>query len=377
MEGRRSGVEEYTESILKNLFVIDPHNEYVLFLNSFRRPNIDLSWVEEFPHVSIKRFHYPNKLFNLALWYVRFPKIDKMLGGIDLFFAPNITFLSLSKGVKFVLTVHDLSFELYPETFTLKRRLWHTFIHPRILAKSADHIIAVSRSTAEDLSRYYGTQESLVTVIPSGVGDMYVEMDRNDPKMLEVQKKYALPYRYILFLGTLEPRKNITALIQAYNALRKRQSKEIAVYTLVIAGSSGWNSNSITEEIRKSPYKKDIRHIGFVDEKDKPAMYNLASVFVYPSLYEGFGFPALEAMRCATPTIISHSSSLGEMAESAAILIDPYKPEQITQALEELIRDKAFAQKMGKAGQRRAYVYRWQLSAHQTLEVFRSTLGDK
>lgn len=374
VEGRRSGVEEYTESLLKNLFVIDPHNEYVLFLNSFREPNVDLSWAEKFPRVTIKRFRIPNKILNFFLWYLRWPKIDRMLGGVDVFFAPNITFLALSKKAKLVLTVHDLSFELYPNTFTVKRRLWHLFVSPRRLVGMADRVIAVSRSTAEDLAGYYGVRRKFVRVIPSGVGDQYGKIDRNDVALLRVKEKYGLPYRFILFLGTIEPRKNIVSLVRAYEAFRATRKEGDPVYSLVIAGSSGWRGEALDREIGELSYKKDIRVIGFVEDADKPALYNLASIFVYPSLYEGFGFPVLEAFACAIPTITSHTSSLGEIAQQAAILTDPYKPQQISDALGELTKDKALADRLAGAGQRRAHGYQWQLTAHKTLEMFRSVL---
>lgn len=375
-DGRRSGVEEYIEETLKGVFSMDSQSEYILFLNAFSEVKADLSWLDEYPNVSLRRFRIPNKLLNFCLWYLRWPKIDRLLGGVDIFFAPNINFIALSKQAKLVLTMHDLSFELYPETFSWKRRLWHFFVAPRMLCQSADRIVSVSQSTASDLLAYYTISKEKLSVILSGVGERYTVIDRNDPRMFETKEKYHLPYRFVLFLGTWEPRKNIATLISAYNAYRKNSSEE-SPYHLVLAGTPGWNSESIFTAVDESPYKSDIHLLGFVDDEDKAIVYNLAEVFVYVSFYEGFGFPVLEAMRCGTPTITSHTSSLAEVTDGYAILVDPHKPDELYRALKELLESKDLQKSLANAGMRKAYEYRWQLSASALLEVFREVLGSR
>lgn len=374
-EGRRSGVEEYIEEILKGIFSMDAHNEYVLFLNAFSEIKADLSWIKEYKNVSIRRFRIPNKLLNFCLWYFRWPKIDRLLGGVDVFFAPNINFIALSQKTKFILTMHDLSFELYPETFSWKRRIWHFFVAPTSLCKRADWIVAVSHSTAQDLMSQYGISREKLTVIHSGVGDRYVAINRNDTRLLSTKEKYHLPYRFILFLGTWEPRKNIVALVLAYNRYRE-QSNEESPHHLVLSGTSGWKSESILRAVNQSPYRDTIHLLGFVEDGDKPALYNLANIFVYTSFYEGFGFPVLEAMRCGTPAITSHTSSLAEVTDGQAILVDPHRPDELYRAIRELVGDKKLYQTYSENGMRKAYAYRWQLSGSALLEVFRESLGD-
>lgn len=375
-DGRTSGVEEYTQEILKNLFALDSNNTYILFLNAFSSVKADLSWVDQFPNVTIKRLRIPNKLLNFSLWYFRFPQLDRLIGGVDVFFAPNISFLAVSHKTKLVLTIHDLSFELYAHTFSRKMRWWHTFVAPHNLCKRASRIVAVSESTKKDLMAHYGLSQEKISVIPSGVRECYAVMDRNDPTLLAVKDKYDLPYRFILFLGTWEPRKNIESIISGYTAYRKATDKQGVVYKLVLAGHPGWGSKEVEHALAKSPYREDIITLGYIDDKDKPALYNLASVFVYPSFYEGFGFPVLEAMRCGTPVITSHTSSLVEVTEGHAILIDPHKPHELYIALRELLSDKTLYRILSDAGKRKSYEYRWHLASSRLLEVFREVLGN-
>src|SRR3990167_6858863 len=309
MEGKRTGVEEYTLALLEGLFLRDMENEYVLFFNAWRKTGLDFGWATKYPNVTLKMFRFPNKLLNLSLWYLRFPKLDRLLGGTDVFFLPNLNFASVSRQTKLVVTAHDLSFELFPETFSFTRRLWHFFINFRRLALAADRVIAVSESTRDDLIAQYGVPEGKITVIQSGIGKQFHVMSRNDVDLLRVKEKYHLPYRFILSLATFEPRKNILALIQSYEALQRLSHPVMDKYMLVIAGIEGWKCEEVFEAIARSPYRDKIILTGFIADSDKVALYNLASVFVYPSLYEGFGFPPLEAMACGVPVIVSHSSS--------------------------------------------------------------------
>lgn len=380
-EGKRTGVEEYTLSLLAKLFEIDKENEYVLFFNAcpptlkfwqVKQKNIsDFSWMEKYPNVTLKVFHFPNKLLNLSLWYLRFPKLDKLIGGADIFFLPNLNFAAVSKKTKLVVTAHDLSFEMFPETFSLKRRLWHFFVNFRRLVLSADKVIAVSQSTKDDLMTRCGVQENKIAVISSGIGEQFRAMSRNDSELIRVQKKYNLPYKFILSLETFEPRKNIISLIRSYEALQNLKNPVFDKYFLVIAGTRGWKDGEIFEVIANSPYKDKIILPGFIADEDKPALYNLASVFVYPSLYEGFGFPPLEAMASGTPVIVSHSSSLPEVVGDAGVFIDPYQPEELFRALQQILTDQEFANLLREKGIARAALFSWDKTAETTHEVFK------
>ena len=373
-EGKRTGVEEYTLALLQGLFESDPLNEYILFFNAWNKavPDFILECAVKYPRVTLRAFHFPNKLLNLSLWYLRFPKLDRLVGGTDVFFLPNLNFAAVSDQTKLVVTAHDLSFELFPETFSWKQRAWHFFINFRHLLWRADHIIAVSRSTQDDLETQYGILHNKVTVIPSGIGTQFRVMSRNDAELIRVQEKYHLPYRFILSLATFEPRKNIIALIYAYEALRRLGNPLFDKYALVIAGTKGWKYEEIFQAIARSPYKESIILPGFIADVDKAALYNLASLFVYPSLYEGFGFPPLEAMASGVPVIVSHSSSLPEIVASAGMLIDPYQPDELFQALQHILSDQALADMLRQKGIARAASFSWEKTAQATLAVFSS-----
>lgn len=374
-EGKRTGVEEYAIGLLKELFGHDRENEYVLFFNAWGGavPDFVSECVAKYPNVTLKRFRFPNKLLNLSLWYLGFPKLDRLIGGTDVFFLPNLNFAAVSKQTKLVVTAHDLSFELFPETFSWKRRLWHFFINFRMLARRADMIIAVSRSTKEDLMTRYGVPDEKIAVIRSGIGERFSVMSRNDTRLVEVKERYGLPYRFILYLGTFEPRKNILGLIRAYEALMKLGHPVLGKYALVLAGARGWKCNGIFEAIERSPYRDRIVLPGFIADEDKPVLYNLASVFAYPSFYEGFGFPPLEALSCGVPVIASHSSSLPEAVGDAGIMIDPYQPDELFHALQELLSDQEFADTLRSDGLKRRERFSWEKTARETLDLFRKT----
>lgn len=363
--GRQTGVEEYTLSLLRNLLRLDKKNEYVLFLNSFSDPKINSEEFKEYRNLKIRRFRFPNKILNFLFWYLRWPKVDKMLGGLDIFFMPNINFGAFSKEVKLIITAHDLSFEYYPETFSLKRRLWHAFVNPKKLYRRADKIISVSESTGDDLMALYGIGQEKIETIHSGVNNNFGEIDRNDPKLLEIKNKYKLPYKYILYLGTIEPRKNIVGIIRAYNRLRKNNHVALSDYKLVIAGAKGWKYEKIFQEIVSSSYRKDIMLTGFICENDKPYVYNLATLFIYPSFFEGFGFPPLEAMRCGVPVIVANNSSFPETVGNGGLLIDPDKPDEIYQTMLEILNHKSLQSKFKTAGISQATKFDWRKTAQE------------
>jgi glycosyltransferase involved in cell wall biosynthesis len=372
-EGRRTGVEEYTLNLLENIFMLNTRDEFILFFNSFRSSEIDFSWLEKYPNVRLRKFNFPNKILNLLFWYLNWPKIDKLIGGVDVFFMPNIIFGGVSKNVKLVSTIHDLSFERYPETFSWQRRLWHTFINPRKICQHSDRIIAVSQSTKSDIVNLYKINPDKITVSYNGLAEKFHIVDRNDANLIRVKEKYNLPYKFILYLGTIEPRKNISAVTQAYAQLQKKASSsdqtEIAKYKLVIAGADGWLSEKIFAEIAASNYKDDIMVIKFVSEEDKEFVLNLASLFVYPSRFEGFGLPPLEAMACGVPVITSNNSSLPEVVGDAAIMIDPDKPTEIAQAMQEILTNSELREKLMARGLVQSKKFTWIKPAEDFLKI--------
>ena len=204
MEGRRTGVEEYTLGLLLSLLEIDKKNEYTLFFSAWKEPSFDFAIFSNYPNVKLKKIRIPNKLLNFSFWYLGWPKIDRLVGGADVVFFPNIIFGAVSEDIQTILTIHDLSFERYPEYFSWKRRFWHIFINSKKICQRANEIITVSDSSATDISSLYEIDCKKITTIPSAITNNFRVFSRNDEKLIKIKEKYQLPYKFILHLGTIE-----------------------------------------------------------------------------------------------------------------------------------------------------------------------------
>lgn len=361
MGTRHSGVEEYTTQIIRAMSVVAPLHTYHLFYNSARP--VHLPAFRE--NVVVHPFRYPNKGFNALQWMFRAPRWDKMLRqNIDVVFVPNPRLVPLSYSVPLVTVAHDVSFERFPEFLTLRRRLWHSFMRPRELMQRSDHLIAVSEHTKRDLVDVYDINSNKVSVIYPGVRS---EAPTRPLDVRHVLTKYKLPARFLLFVGTMEPRKNILGVIAAFSAIANRIAQD-----LVIAGEQGWKMRQLASEVAASAYADRIHVIGFVAEEDKNALYAAADLFVFPSFYEGFGFPPLEAMLAGTPAIVSFNSSLPEVIGEWATMVDPYNTPQIASVLEELLASPARVP--ARVQQEIRDKYSWEQAGKETVRVLESVV---
>ncbi|KKR91321.1 MAG: Glycosyl transferase group 1 [Candidatus Falkowbacteria bacterium GW2011_GWA2_41_14] len=370
MNARPSGVSEYTYRLIKEILRLDNYNEYRFFYNSFGNcPNIPKFTKN---NVKLVKYNYPNKVLNyLYFEFFNSPKIDKELE-TDVFFMPHLNFIGLSKGAKSLITVHDLSFLRYPEFFSWRKNFWHRMINVKKLVKRFSTIVAVSENTKRDIVELCGIDENKVKVIYAGVGEEYRRMaDDQSLKMAKVREKYKLPDKFILYLGTVEPRKNVEGIIRAYNEVRSKKL-ELRNINLVIAGGKGWKSKKIYREREESKFKDDIKFLGYIDPEDKVYLYNLASVFVYPSFYEGFGFPPLEAMACGLPVVASFASSLPEVVGDAALMVDPYNINDISRALKEILTNENLRNQLIARGLKRAGEFSWRKTADEYLKVLKN-----
>ena len=394
MDARYSGVSEYSFSLIKEVLWLDTVNEYRLFYNCFGDcPNIPNLASDK---VKIVKYNYPNKVLNYLLFkFFNWPKIDKELG-VEIFFMPHINFIGLTphtpllKGeIRNIITVHDLSFLRYPEFFSWRKNFWHRMINVKKLIRRADIVVAVSENTKRDIVELCCVSPDKVKVIYSGIGEEYRRMTNDQPgiipptpfikgetnadeqKLLKVKNKYKLPDDFILYLGTIEPRKNVEGIIRAYNEVR-RKKLEFRNVKLVIAGGRGWKSQKIYQEWERSEFIDDIKFLDYVDGEDKVYLYNLAGVFVYPSFYEGFGFPPLEAMACGLPVIASYASSLPEVVGEAALMVDPYNINDIARALTEILSDENIKNKLVARGLEQAKKFSWEKTAKEYLEIFKN-----
>ena len=367
MDAHYSGVSEFTFNLLTNLFAIDKENQYKIYYNSGKDISAHLPKFNQ-PNVKLIYTSYPNKIFNyLFLKIFKYPKIDQLLD-VDLFFMPHIGFIALSGKTRNIITIHDLSFLRYPKVFSLRKNFWHKMVNAKKLVNEFDEVVAVSHHTKKDLVEICKVKPEKIKVIHLGIGEDLKVKEKDDERLNQIKTKYSLPDKFILFLGTVEPRKNIEGVMRAFELYRKENSgTEIK---LVIAGARGWKSESIYKLWERSEYKNDIYFIGYVDRKDKVYLYNLASIFVYPSFYEGFGFPPLEAMACGLPTITSYNSSLAEVVADAAILVDPFNIQEISTAMSQLLSNQLLYNKYKDRGLIRAKDFTWQKTAEGYLGLF-------
>jgi glycosyltransferase involved in cell wall biosynthesis len=276
-----------------------------------------------------------------------------------------------------VVTVHDLSFLRYPDAFRTGNRSYLSLI-TRASTRRAARVIAVSASTRQDVINFIGVPPERVTVVPNGVNPEFSPADPDE--VSDFRQRTGLPARYILFLGTLEPRKNLVRLVEAYALLRSRARDNAdptapTIPPLVIAGAKGWFYQEIFARVTDLGLADQVIFPGFVPVEELPWWYRGAEIFVYPSLFEGFGLPVLEAMACGVPTITSRSSSLPEVAGDGAILVEPEDVEQLAGAIHRVLTDPSLAGQLRAAGLRQAACFPWERTAAETCEVYRSVLG--
>ncbi len=369
MDKYYSGVSGYAYNLIKNILKIRPEYKYSLFYNSFHKAHFSVFSSSNYQNI-IKR--YPNKFFNYFLLnFFSWPKIDQILEKetetpLDIFWAPHINFISLSSASKKVITIHDLSFLRFPEFFSKRKNFWHKSINIIKLIRNFDIIIAISKNTKNDIVDLLNVSPDKIEVIYSGLKEEYF-IDNNEKIKTKIKSKYNLPDKFILFLGNLEPRKNIVNLIISCEHLWKNKDFD---FSLVIAGSYAWKYKDILKVYKKSPYHQKIKFLGYIHEEDKPYLYNLASLFVFPSFYEGFGFPPLEAMASRTPVIAGANSSLFETLGKAALFVDPYNITDLSQAILFLTKRQDLQEKFIKKGLKQAKKYSWQNTAKKYLELW-------
>jgi len=357
LEPQRCGVATYAAEVTRRLCARRAY-DYALFCNA-RRRHVPSDVPAESAAVAHRFFRYPNRLLNASIAATRRPEMEQLIPDTDAVYLPNLNFVGTRKPL--IVTVHDLSFVRYPRFFSAKQRLWHRLIAPKRLLREAAAVVAVSEHTRSDIVEIYGVPEEKIVIAPPAVDERYFTTPTAETEA--VRSSYGLTRPYILSLGALEPRKNIPALIEAFEGLD-------ADLELVIAGGKGWLYREIFERAERSPAKDRIRFLGYVPDIHKPGLYSAARVFAYPSFYEGFGMPPLEAMAAGTPVVASASSSLGEVVGDAGLLIDPYDAGDLREALATLHLDAALRERCIARGRERARAYTWDATAERVESVF-------
>ncbi|NLG28782.1 MAG: glycosyltransferase family 4 protein [Chloroflexi bacterium] len=358
-----AGIGRYTRGLVRALAELDRTNRYVLF--SAGRNN-EGGWPANFALCSVP---LTDRHLSILWQRLRLPlPIELRTGCADILHSPDFV-LPASLARRKVLTVHDLSFMRYPECSSPALLEYLMDAVPRSVAR-ADVLLADSESTRADLVELLHAPAERVVVVYAGVETRFARQPAE--AVHAVLDKYKLRQPFILGLGTLQPRKNYARLIRAYHQLRREHG---VPHQLVIGGGRGWLYEEIDATIAELGLGEQVRLPGFVDDADLPALYSAADVFAFPSLYEGFGIPILEAMGCGTPVVTANASSLPEVAGDAALLVDPNDVPALAHALWRLIDDVALRDALVARGAAQVARFTWQSAAERLLSVYHETLG--
>ncbi len=367
-----AGLARYTERLADHLLREQAGDggrvDLTLFFNAHSGHNLPVSLAKAKAR-SVSMGQYAWRLGVLAGQLVGRPDYAQYIPDGQIYHATEHLLPRLPKSTATVLTVHDLIFERFPQHHTLTNRLFLKLAMP-LFVRRADAIIAVSHSTKQDLVDLYSTPPAKIHVIHEGIDERFAPI--GPPGVHGVKSKYSPDRPYLLMVGTLEPRKNHAA---ALDLLARLKAAEFP-HRLVIAGGKGWLFDPIQRQVDALGLTDDVVFAGFVPDEALPALYTGAACVVMPSLYEGFGFPVLEAMACGAPVVCSNVSSLPEVAGDAALLVDPLDGDALFAAVRRVLTEPDLARYLGVAGQRQAAGFRWDRTAAETVGVYAAVWAD-
>lgn len=354
----QAGIGRYTRDLIKTMIKLDQKNQYLLFFSYWRKNPRKEREIKSFQgsNVKIKTLRIPGNLKEKA-WLWRIPWYGKILEDADVFFAPSFLEVNFGLQIPQVMTIHDLTTFIWPEHRgrAVSERLSK---RTKEAARKAEKIIAVSGSTANDALKYLKVPKDKIKVIYPGLTGLPAPA-KNLPQRLESKS-------FILFVGTIEPRKNLVGLFKAYALLPPPLQEK---YPLAIVGAEGWNSGEIFETIKTLKLEAKIRFLGYVSDPVLAKLYESCTVFVYPSFYEGFGLPVLEALSFGAAVLTSNTSSMPEVAGQAALLVDPEDPKSIASGLQRLLEGKALRQLLEKEAEKQVKKFSWDKAARATIKI--------
>lgn len=356
---RQGGNETYIRNLISALADLDHENRYTLY---FSTAQAAASWHHRHANFAVRLLPPPTPLVRVpvALAYeLRRRPVDVLHVQYT---APPFC------PAPIVTTIHDLAFEHLPETFT-RRGKTQLRLTVRRTARRAEHILTVSEYSRQDIIKTYRLPPDKVTVTHNGCEAQFTPIG-SEQEAGAIKRKFGISKDYLLAVGSLQPRKNLVRLLHAYAKLRAQQPD--FQLQLVLVGRQLWLYQEILREIKQQNFAADVIVTDYVSDEDLPALYRSAVALVYPSLFEGFGLPPLEAMACGTPVIASDTSSLPEVVGQAALLVDPYDEAAIVQAIWQIARDAFLRQRLQQAGLAQAKQFTWRAAAEKTLAVYRA-----
>jgi glycosyltransferase involved in cell wall biosynthesis len=354
----KAGGYQHIYNLVSHLLSVDPHNRY-RFLSAIK----GFHGNQDIPDQFIYRFS--DRLSNILIDRLSVP-IEFIMGKIDIFHGPYF-FLPNCLLCKTILTIHDLMVFRHPEflepegvTYYKKR------IHSSI--KRADAIISVSNFTKNEIVELFDIPENKVRVIYNGISSIFRPI-KDRIRIEEVKSKYGIKgQRYLLFVGNIEPKKNIETLIHAHAELCKSSGYK---YPLLIVGNKTWYFKNVWEVVQRRHVERNIIFTGVINDEDLPFLYNGAEVFIFPSLFEGFGIPAIEAMACGTPVIASNRTSIPEIVADAALYVDPLNISEMVEAIDKVLSNSQLREQLIQKGLKRSQYFSWEKTARETLSLYR------
>jgi glycosyltransferase involved in cell wall biosynthesis len=361
-----SGVEYYSLGLLKGLLNIDKRNKYVVYTN---QPDLIKGYVPPSKNLTIIEVKNIKTRIARILWeHTQLPRIARRQE-LDVLHCPTYICPLCRMSVPCVVTIHDTIAIDHPEWCKWTNALYFN-LFMKAAAKKASRVISVSKCTANDLKRNFDLPCSKIRIIYSGIDGIF-KKNTSPSRQSEVKVRYNLPERYILYVGNIEPKKNIWTLLCVQRELQKKGLP----HRLVIVGKRSWGVKVELNEISKEITSNNIVLVGYVDRRDLPFVYQMADVFVFPSLYEGFGFPPLEAMACGTPVVSSSKGALGETVMDAALIVEPHSIQQIAQAVLSVIMDSSLRERHIRMGIRQSSMFNWERTARETLSIYEEVSG--
>ncbi|MFY9637852.1 MAG: glycosyltransferase family 1 protein [Methanobacterium sp.] len=362
IDRKRKGVDNYIYNLIKNMIKMGKSDQISLI--HYKKTNDPI--YSKVNDIIIPKM--PLKLTNP----IGIPRAVKN-AHIDILHLPihwytQISPFFLNRKVKKVLTIHDLTPILFPEMHTRDTvRTWNSTLN--LIKNRTDSIISDSLNTKNDCIELLNIPEERIKVIPLAADEIYKPMENKEMIKEYLKKRYNVDIPFILFVGTLEKRKNVPLLIKAFNEFKGYGSN----HKLVIVGGKGWKYTEIFDLIKSFKLKDDVIFTDYVPDNDLVKFYNIADLFVYPSLYEGFGLPPLEAMACGCPVITSNISSLPEVVGDAGLMIDPNDVESLTESMHEILTNEGLKENYIKKSLERAKMFSWKKTAEETWKTYEET----
>ncbi|MDP8211896.1 MAG: glycosyltransferase family 1 protein [Candidatus Zapsychrus exili] len=350
-----TGIGRYAYHLLKSLSKIDEKNKYLLYV---KKGFISIN--KRMPNFDSKNFCPKVDCFDKGM--------DKTLGKVDIFHSPSPDSLNINGGAKIIVTVHDLIFKTFPQGHTQKT-LDDTEKQFEYICQRASKIICCSKNTVSDLESYFNIKKEKVSLVYQGVDkSVFYPIGEDESRLADhVIRSKGIRDPFLLSVGTIEPRKNLENVLQAFDKLRTRRQ---FLGKLVVVGMKGWMSDSIEGLIRKLELRDHVIFLGYLTDPELRFLYNKAEALVFPSFYEGFGFPIVEAFCCGTPVVTSNVSSCPEVAQDAAITVNPYSPEAIERAIDKIVNDIDLKKSLIEKGFKRVEDFSFHKTAQETLKIY-------